>query len=626
MSVSYAQTDTLRVSVTDTLVETGDTVEVYLSVRDFDSLVSVQFSINWDASVIQYLGQGTVDLSSVAVGESAVASGDLRLSWFSPEGTVTSLPDDSRILRISFLAIGEVGTQSPVSITSTPLEIQIVRGQGNGGDDFIPVALHVDQGRVRIGQEFVVDIQFSEPICRGDSTGSIIYQTNADPELYDVIWFDEMGNPIPDLALEALPAGIYELRIFDAEGNIVFSTTQMLTQPSLSLQTQSVETVPSGCIGFTGSVSVIAVGGDAPYQYIFEGDTSTTGDFDMLSSGNYTIEILDERTCSTEVSFEIEQVDPPQLNLGDSVRSLCGDIPIFLQAEVLEDVDYRWSTGSLEPVLLVTEPGNYILTVTNSGGCIAVDSVTVFDNNQIAAQLLSPLFPICPGDSIFIAFDGGDDFEWLGVTDGLSTLDARQLWAQPDSSTSYALAVFNECASDTLEVLVELFEIEATAGEDTCVVIGEEIQLMASGGLFYAWEDSPYPVDDPVSPTPFVRPLEITTYAVEIEDANGCLTRDEVVVATAENPLEVISPINAITPNGDGDNDALDFGDISKFGENSLQVYSRWGRLVYNKVDYQSDEERFEGNYLGEALPAGNYYYVLKFRTGTIKQTLLIVR
>ncbi|MEL7378303.1 MAG: cohesin domain-containing protein, partial [Bacteroidota bacterium] len=222
MSVSYAQTDTLRVSVTDTLVETGDTVEVYLSVRDFDSLVSVQFSINWDASVIQYLGQGTVDLSSVAVGESAVASGDLRLSWFSPEGTVTSLPDDSRILRISFLAIGEVGTQSPVSITSTPLEIQIVRGQGNGGDDFIPVALRVDQGRVRIGQEFVVDIQFSEPVCRGDSTGSIIYQTNADPELYDVIWFDEMGNPIPDLALEALPAGIYELRIFDAEGNIVF--------------------------------------------------------------------------------------------------------------------------------------------------------------------------------------------------------------------------------------------------------------------------------------------------------------------------------------------------------------------------------------------------------------------
>ncbi|MEM8583790.1 MAG: gliding motility-associated C-terminal domain-containing protein [Bacteroidota bacterium] len=618
-----AQADTLSISAPEALVEPGEMAEIYLEVDGFDSLVSVQFSINWDANVIQYLSHQEADLSSIAIGESDADDGNLRFSWFSPEGTAISLPDDSRIIVLQFLAIGEQGDSSPVEISGNPLDIQVFR---DGGDStFIFVETALDPGIVRIGQDFAVDIEFTEPICRGDS-GSINYQTDADPALYTIGWFNADGQPIPDEALSALPAGVYELRITDASGNIVFSTTQSITQPSLSLQLSSLQTTPSSCLGPDGAVSVEAIGGDAPYQYILGEDTTGIGSFETLGPDQYILQIVDERGCLIEATFEIEQTASPNLELGDSLRSLCGDMPVFLQAEVSEDVDFRWSNGSNEPVLLVTEPGVYILTVTNNGGCTAIDSVLVVDETSVSAELLSPLFPICPGDSILLDIGGGTDFEWLGQTAGLSTVSSRRVWARPDSSTTYTVTVFTDCAADTIALEVEILDTEATAGEDTCVVIGDEIQLMASGGLFYEWEDSTYPVDDPSSPTPFVRPLERTTYAVLIEDANGCLTRDEVVVATAENPAETILAINTITPNNDGDNDELDFGDISKFGENSLQVYSRWGRLVYNKVDYQSDDERFDGMYLGEPLPAGNYYYVLEFRTGTIRQTLLIVR
>ena len=86
-----------------------------------------------------------------------------------------------------------------------------------------------------------------------------------------------------------------------------------------------------------------------------------------------------------------------------------------------------------------------------------------------------------------------------------------------------------------------------------------------------------------------------------------------------------VVPYNLISPNGDGFNDELDFGPITKYGSNSLKVYNRWGDLVYQKLNYQSDEDRFVGLHKGARLPAGNYFYVLAFRQGEIKQTLTIV-
>jgi gliding motility-associated-like protein len=81
-----------------------------------------------------------------------------------------------------------------------------------------------------------------------------------------------------------------------------------------------------------------------------------------------------------------------------------------------------------------------------------------------------------------------------------------------------------------------------------------------------------------------------------------------------------------ITPNGDGKNDILEFQGASKFGQNTLKIYNRWGDLVYQKLNYQLDDERFDGTRNGSPLPAANYYYILSFRSGEIKQTLTIVR
>ena len=67
-----------------------------------------------------------------------------------------------------------------------------------------------------------------------------------------------------------------------------------------------------------------------------------------------------------------------------------------------------------------------------------------------------------------------------------------------------------------------------------------------------------------------------------------------------------------ITPNGDGVNDALVFpclinGDGLNLGE--LTVFNQWGNEVYHSAGYQNG---WKGDYNGEDLPAGTYFYLLK--------------
>jgi gliding motility-associated-like protein len=69
---------------------------------------------------------------------------------------------------------------------------------------------------------------------------------------------------------------------------------------------------------------------------------------------------------------------------------------------------------------------------------------------------------------------------------------------------------------------------------------------------------------------------------------------------------------NAFTPNGDGINDkfAIDLPGavISKF---SLEVYDRWGKLVYESADYKNDWDGKDLN--NKMLPFETYYYILKY-------------
>ena len=86
-------------------------------------------------------------------------------------------------------------------------------------------------------------------------------------------------------------------------------------------------------------------------------------------------------------------------------------------------------------------------------------------------------------------------------------------------------------------------------------------------------------------------------------------------------PLGCLTVFNEFSPNGDGVNDTFVINCIENYPNNTLEIYNRWGNIVYSKKGYNND---FDGTSNGRAvlrqsekLPVGTYYYVLNLGDGS---------
>ncbi|GAA4357678.1 hypothetical protein GCM10023185_22600 [Hymenobacter saemangeumensis] len=77
---------------------------------------------------------------------------------------------------------------------------------------------------------------------------------------------------------------------------------------------------------------------------------------------------------------------------------------------------------------------------------------------------------------------------------------------------------------------------------------------------------------------------------------------------------------NIITPNGDGQNDAFIIDNVTRYPGNTLSIFNRWGRQVYQARDY-------DNSFTGATASPGLYYYLFRLPDGTnYKGWLEIVR
>ena len=81
-----------------------------------------------------------------------------------------------------------------------------------------------------------------------------------------------------------------------------------------------------------------------------------------------------------------------------------------------------------------------------------------------------------------------------------------------------------------------------------------------------------------------------------------------------------ITVYNAVSPNDDGSNDVFFIDGIECYPKNSVEIYNRWGILVYDVNGYNNAMNSFKGISEGrstlnknEQLPGGTYFYVLKY-------------
>jgi gliding motility-associated-like protein/uncharacterized repeat protein (TIGR01451 family) len=136
----------------------------------------------------------------------------------------------------------------------------------------------------------------------------------------------------------------------------------------------------------------------------------------------------------------------------------------------------------------------------------------------------------------------------------------------------------------------------------------------------------------------------VLTVVVQVLPTGNYLNVASIVVSnpidsdTTNNHGEAsVSPVclvvyNEFTPNNDGANDVFKIDCIENYPNNSLNVYNRYGALVYKQNHYNNDWDGIANVSgainKGDKLPAGTYYYVLDIGADGVVKTgwLSIIR
>jgi gliding motility-associated-like protein len=177
---------------------------------------------------------------------------------------------------------------------------------------------------------------------------------------------------------------------------------------------------------------------------------------------------------------------------------------------------------------------------------------------------------------------------------------------------SYTVTTSSSCAGIPVVVSVVVNPtVIADAGKDAYIDYGKSVQIGGTpsgpSGSTYVWSPS-MDVNDITLANPTVSPkykMVYTIVATNIVNGVACSGTDDVEIKVP-TPVYLV---NGFTPNGDGVNDTWDIDFIGGYPNAVVEVFNRWGELVFqSQTGYKT---KWNGIYNGGLLPVGTYYYII---------------
>ena len=257
-----------------------------------------------------------------------------------------------------------------------------------------------------------------------------------------------------------------------------------------------------------------------------------------------------------------------------------------------------------------TDAGKYKVRVTTATGCPGTDSLdlVIYPAANIS---VTGNAAVCEGVPVNLNATGGQRFLWW-PPDGLTNDTIASPVAKPSKTTVYTVRVTNQYGcSDTGSVTVNIWNTpKADAGPDKKMRPGMQVQLegkITGNDFDYSWSPTDFMVASS-SLKPTVTPQTTTIYTLHANSRNGCgSSTDEVKVVVYD---KVVIP-NAFSPNNDGINDTWFIEPLYLFPECKVEVYNRYGQIVYRSNGYDNP---WDGRKNGHQLPTGVYYYIIDLK------------
>jgi len=263
-----------------------------------------------------------------------------------------------------------------------------------------------------------------------------------------------------------------------------------------------------------------------------------------------------------------------------------------------------------------------VLTLETEEGCLVTEilELEVLEccaiDSDINLGIGNPLDPNCANtaDGSFDAIaSGGDPAYSYSLNGGPFQPNANFLNLQ---GGTYDVEVIDikGCVDDATVTLTPPPPLIVDAGPDQTVDLGFSTTISATVSPSGSVVTTQWIPDTLLSCSTCLNlsltPPGQTTYTIEVVDEDGCIATDEITIFVRDNRPVYIP--NAFTPNGDGINDFFSvFAGPASTQVNLMQIYDRWGELVWEKEDFPINAEidGWDGKFRGQQSHEGVYVY-----------------
>jgi len=555
--------------------ERGDQICIDLTVANFTDLVSMQYTIAFDPTVVRFDSTDNYNLINLSSESFNInnSQGTMTVVWTAPGGTA-SVPDGEAIYSICFTLIGSPGDVSLIRFVGDPTDIEL----GNETGQAIPILNLIDcQTVITCSEELLRTSVCAGPA--GSNDGSITVEACCGTNPYVIDWTfaddpaingsETIAGECDEVVLENLVPGTYNLILTDARGIQAFETVVIDAAPPLMIDIAGRDPFCAGDSSGIVSVTSIVSGGSPDlmdYTLTWFEEDSLLGYgpmIDDLPEGTYTVIVTDSSGCSASESVSISQdsLMIASLFVTDASCSGASDGNILIIAQGGTPIPgnryaYRFdgeaTQTSTQGFLTNLEEGTYPIEIRDDNNCELKDTIVVAAAKRLSVDVaITPISCAGEADGCILA---------TGVTIGSTEqLPYSFTWgasAPPSTDTDrtseicglgravYRLTVTDAagggCFFDTTILVNEPSPVNAFVNiivPESCNPGGDgRIIVATSGGTPIDMMNPPYAYDwGPLGTNNIQSNLTgDTTYSVTVTDANGCV-----------DSLDVYLPIEA---------------------------------------------------------------------------------
>uniref|UniRef100_UPI0013D39F86 gliding motility-associated C-terminal domain-containing protein n=1 Tax=Flavobacterium fluviatile TaxID=1862387 RepID=UPI0013D39F86 len=328
-----------------------------------------------------------------------------------------------------------------------------------------------------------------------------------------------------------------------------------------------------------------------------------------------------ESTNRTAVAVTINTTAAPTAS---AVQSFCNAATIAdLSATGTAIKWYATATSGtqlLATTVLVSGTKYYGSQTLNGCESISRTEVTAI-LNMTAAPTGNTSQEFCNSAKIEDLIVVGSNIQWFTSATGGVSLNSNVLLI--NGVKYYASQTINGCQStNRLSVTAIIKTVPNPTGpgiQQFCSETNPTIADLKVSSNMVVWYDSF--TNGNILPFDYRLTDGETFYAGNYDSNTNCesSSRLPVTVKIVENKLEYY---NLITVNGNNLNNKLTIKGIDNFPVNTIEIFNRYGNLVWKTDNYNNENNFFDGKsnskdvfMKNNFLPTGTYYFVLKYRT-----------